>query len=78
VTPLFSLAPWENLGPFGNFSMFLHVRFGPFVRIPRTFTKTWGGNISLATCGLSIRAHLEKHRAKLDKLIKLEVLDALI
>jgi hypothetical protein len=39
--------------------------------------KTWCVNINFAACGLAIPTGHRKHRAKLDKLIKLELLDAL-
>jgi hypothetical protein len=57
--------------------MFFDFQFGPFGRNPRTFNKIWGEDIIFAACGLAIPKQTQKQRAKLDKLIKLEELDAL-
>jgi hypothetical protein len=57
--------------------MFLKMALGPFVRIPRIFNKTWGGNISFAACGLATRARDENQLAKLTVLTVLTKLTVL-
>jgi hypothetical protein len=57
--------------------MFLKMKPVPFGRNPRILIKTWCEHINSAACGLAIPTGDQKQRAKLDKLIKLELLDAL-
>jgi hypothetical protein len=48
-----NVAPWANLGPLGDFSMFLLNVFGPLERFPRNFNKIWGENVSCCRLRLS-------------------------
>jgi hypothetical protein len=71
------LGPLGESWPLRQFLDVFEISVGPFERFPRIFNKIWGKHIGFAARGLAILTCHEKLRAKLDKLIKLEELDAL-
>jgi hypothetical protein len=73
-TPSKTLASWENVGPLGNFSMFLQMRFGPFERFPRIFNKMqFRRQIYLQNCRQNCRLR-KKRSANLAKQGNLAIL----
>jgi hypothetical protein len=69
LTSLFCVAPWENVGPFGNFSMFLKVTLAPS-RESRGFQR-------VAISQAKLQADLPPPKNVREKLTKLEVLEVL-